>query len=623
MYPSSPVHDLAVEVEQVRRQARRPRAHVARMERLRTAKGLLGQVITAQGQKSDPAALGAFAADWIELCPITSAELAGVTPSEDEAAELTLLWSELYARYLGLMVKYPPSTQRPRILRGIRRCAVTVGPDALGVVRVRALTDTDEFQSRPLNSLRRRAVHALTEGGSTQGKLFKATLPALEPRSDPVETLAVSGYTAVLDFVPEDEQREVLNDMLRLCYAAFDDDPTWSPTGWTWQATVACAGGSVHYEISVDGDRVVRAERLGAGTDRNPAQFVSARGADAMKAELITAYGLTGIEGQGGAEWRPVEIALTAGALSRLPAHGRGQLAGTALIRGAVPPRPVGASLLHVGAYHAGLNRTYDPVQERPLPDPPHLHVYQPIFDHQGLSCCGAPGDAGPVCEFEVLHEMGHAIGQRPPHLARKSWEAGRAAAYRDASALARKLKDVYTSKLSYRRPLRPWTEAIQVYPSGEQAYARAVELLCVALETCDAGAIVTAKQGLATAQTAMRQTRDGLMTAATAVTGCDALPECAQAGTLTEALTNALTGPVPDILRKSRLARDFGDMARRFGFTPITRYAERSDAELIAETYALFCTDPHRLWEWNWRVCRWFEDHCPDPTGYDPVAFP
>ncbi|MGI5328768.1 hypothetical protein [Actinomadura nitritigenes] len=621
MYPSSPVSNLAVEAEQVRQQARKPRTHMERMECLRTAKGLLGRVITAQGQNSDPAALGAFAADWIELCPITSAKLAGVTLSEGEAAELTLLWSELYARYLALVAKHRPSTQRPRILRGIRRCAVTVGPDALRVVRVRALTDTDEFQSKSLNSLRRRAVHALTEDASTAGRLFKAKLPTLEHRPDPVKTLAASGYTAVLDFVPEEEQRDVLNDMVRLCYADVGD-PTWSPVGWTWQTTVVCPSGRVHYEISVDGNRVVRAERLGAGTDRDPVRFVSARAADAMKAELIAAYGLSGIEGQGGAEWRPGEIALMAGALSRLPAHGRTLLTGTALIRGAEPPRPVGASLLHVGAYHAGLNREYDPAQAGPLPAPPHLHVYQPIFDHQGLSCCGAPGDAGPVCEFEVLHEMGHAIGQLPPHLATKSWEAGRAGAYRDASALAQNLKGVYTSKLSYRTPLRPWVEAIQVYPSKEQTYARAVKVLCVALETCDSDAIVTAKEGLATAQTAMRQTRGELTAAAKAVTECDALTECAQAETLTEALNNALTGPVPDIIKKSRLARDFGDMARRFGFTPITQYAERSDAELIAETYALFCTDPHRLWEWNWKVCRWFEDDCPDPTGYTPVAF-
>ncbi|MFG1679067.1 hypothetical protein ACGFNP_02745 [Nonomuraea sp. NPDC049269] len=602
-----------------------------RTKRLKAMDALLVAACTTYDQDKDAFTFGDFLSQWLEISPITSAELAGVALTVEDGDALGAGWERVFGAYLlALLDRWPAMSLtdnrvRDRILAGLRRCAVTVRPCADGVVRLRALTRQDLYQDTALPVLTRRVVQLLLGGGNGPGlTLYRYVLPLYglpAAYANVSRDIEGEGYTTDLSFVPAHERDAVQYAILRTTQMMLKGAPL-DLRGAVWPLTIPVPGGYARYELITDHDGRVRAERLGDGVDRPlPAWLSRARTVDERKASLKQTFQLGGVgdrpPGAKRAEkkWTAAELGQVASVLDRIPAGDRGALTGTSLIRDFALTSDEVASF-HGGMTHVGMGG--DDLDGPPTEPTPHLHCYDVIFEQMARMACGPPGDSGSGGDATVLHEIGHVVTMCPHEQAVREL-----ARLRDKPRTAYEQLDMYLRSQpttnAFVAAFTAWTLAYGAYTAANDAFSEAAHACWQAFRTDVPGNAEALLSHYAEAQKTAVATAEPTMTAAR---GLDALLPAQERKVVlvTEVLLSRHT-LIPGLAAPGfRLAR-FAAYARRVGFVPFTAYGQSSNKEFFAETYALYTTDRERLWQLNWRMCAWMEDGYPALGSYEPTV--
>ncbi|ROO86020.1 hypothetical protein EDD29_3581 [Actinocorallia herbida] len=591
---------------------------------------ILKPAVEAHREAPDPDKYAEFLAAFVESCPVTSAALAGVDLAQADADGVGRDWLSVLAAYLKAVVadwpaiegKAPAGTRR-RILAGIRRACVVPVSGPGGKARHRVLTSADVRQNEPVTVLRRRAVHRLLGGRSgTPFELYTYTQkPYALPSPLPSERSALDaldrlGFGCDPSFLPASERVSVLVAMTVFAGSinSADDRAELVRRHLVRPVEVIVPGGRVRYEITVEpGDRpLMRADRLGETGIRPPAWVTPGSGVAAAKQGLVTALGLSGMPEKGGLPWTEDHVGFVASALVRLPVADRAALRGVALVRHAerpsTAPGSVHAACLHVTEHDID---TGFPA----LPPPPHIHCSNAVFTDVDLTCAGAPGDPAHVGEFTVAHEAGHAVSL--------CFDAENRASIARLTVGLRGYQDALAPVLPYVRQTTARAEAYNALDALLGPFAQAY------------GPAMTADRALEEGD------RTGYAAAVQAYGGfyqneakCAAVLKAAQdADALLDAPQRIFEKYTKVFVRRHRLLHDllssgtaaalvrFATYADRIGLPRLTHYAGTNVQEWFAEVYALFCTDRERLWELDWRLCRWLEDGRPKIADYDPAA--
>ncbi|GIH27201.1 hypothetical protein Aph01nite_55110 [Acrocarpospora phusangensis] len=554
---------------------------------------------------------------WINACPVTSAALASATLDQNDVQQLAPAWEAAFEEYLGVLVQQlgtaGPLTPAVRpwrtwILAGIRRSAVTIGVDAGNRIRVCALTDPR------LVRCRRQAVYLLLEkGNGAPLVIHKVPLPAYQLGDEDLTGALKERNVAVdLAFVPAAESRAVVR-------AVFAADSTGAIAqagpGFVWPLTIPVPGGFVRYELVVGAGqpgKKVRPERLGEVADWPlPAYLTGVPGLQGRKDALQRTFRLAALDDRRATQWTAGELGRVAAAFARMPAHATDALRGAALVRDG------DATAARNGVTHGGYTHNgYDALDNGDqLSPPPHAHYYNVAFDPHDRRSCGPPGDAGSGGDFTLLHELGHVVSFCP-----------RTTLLADRNALVRSCEPKLDDLLARAKRLvavddRPavvtWTKLLDQHVSASSHQWDAAETLCDALHACDAQRIaqaVTVYRGKQqAAATASDQLRD-------AAVNLDLVLPATDRDAVRITGEQLSQNAIPDtMIGMTRRLYDFVRYAAAVEFTPFTDYGHSSNEEFFAETLALFGSDRERLFELNWRVCRWLEDGYPGPTGYNP----
>ncbi|MFI0446795.1 hypothetical protein [Actinomadura sp. 6N118] len=603
---------------------------------------LLTAITDEYTRTDDPAGYAAFLGAWLEACPLTSGALAAVPlPADTVAAEIGPLWENALGLFLETFPPLWPQVKATlpepdvyarRILDGLRRAWVTLRPAASGEYAVRALRRGDLYKGQELVGLRRCAVNTLYPGHGPAFTLWKDvvrehTLAA--PTREQVTRFRERGFTYDDRFVPTAERAAVAAFVVALTALPDQEGPDGriDLRGTIVPLEIDVSGKRIRYEFVTGHDRRIRVERIGPPAPRPVPATLTGTTAE----HLAEAFGLRSVAQRTGSAWTAADVRTVAVILDRARPRLRETFGNLALLRDGQPPGD-DPDLLNGGAYHHSAHDV-DPAE---LPDPPHIHLYDPAFDTRDLRFCGAPGDHGGELEFTLGHELGHVMANEPRHRVFAVLNERREAARPGPDALIDDYKAVHSTlglsaqfRVSQLR--NAWMEARSLHTAAYDLYRKTGHAYANALSSSQADLIDATRPHFEQARTQAEKAARAMAECAVALDKFASEsnlvlqnPSLSRAAALTKALTLDLYRVLEGYVTLSSRVLDFVALARRVGHPILTSYAATDHGEWYAETWALFLTDPERLWDLCWPMYRWLEDGCRRLDAAElPEAFP
>jgi hypothetical protein len=592
---------------------------------------MLGNLPAAARAGNDNAQHAEFVAAWIEACPMTSAAYAGAAVTDADATGPGTTWPGVLGRYLDTLAANWPGLGRRddadgragRIIAGLRRSWITIA--AAGPAAPAGTTPGGS----PMGSALRTALDTLRGGAIAPQPLYcrqaftSKALPARNDLDQVIPWLAAEikkkGYTLDTTFVPAAELYPVHWAVYKATNLPADaGDGDYDVRGTVWPQLVELAGGGLaRYEFVTGPTGLLRPERIGDSRPRPVLPGLAAADYPALvKGALVRDFGLADIDDRPDVKraWSAAELRLLAAALGLLP--DRAAVASLGLVRDAAPPVQPGK--VHTAFFHGRPNTAWDGAQPT-LSALPHLHLSDDVFAAAapGQTFCGFPASPGPSLDWAVIHEIGHAVslGRSGPAIDRAVKADAVAPAAQQQLVTLLEADGGLTSQ--QRGARNAWTATINPHTLAYNIFYGAFNTLYAALQNGSAPAIVAAVPPYAQALTAVRATDQARTDAAAALDA--ALPQQRRRAVTVSAAVSRMHGDRADAIGECAKLLRFASYATTTGFQPFTEYSRKDAGEWFAETFAMFVTDPHRLWDHDWRILSWFTDGCPGPAGYQP----
>jgi hypothetical protein len=564
--------------------------------------------------------------EMIEADPFTSAGLLGTPAFGAEETTAGASHEAFIESYLDDLIGTLPgqtlaSAARDqildRIIAGLRRAFLTVGPGPAGTLDISSITNPTIVEKY------RRVIELLSAAMSVrpaQLNIITDSLPAYDLPPDPVPdvTPQLTGIPDIgaIDFsrVPASELPYVRHGLLQALTTVFPADSTVRLRSASWAVALQVRRGgnivNVRYDLIFDAAFNVRVERLGEAAPREVAPAFAQLSVADKKTQLIADFGLAGVDdrpaapGRSAAAWTAAELDQVKAAYDLIPAGDRASLDGVTLVRDHTGPAPAVGQVL-LGFAHISA----DPAHDEPGPpthDPPHIHYYDDAFAQNAITAVGASGSTGPGGDWTVGHEVGHMR----IFLATRQANAAITAANAQIVGANQGLLALNAALPQAQHQLR------QAYGQARIAADSAIQALNAAVIATPPATAAQRAPLLQAAQTAVAA-RDQAR-AALALAGVSAA--MVQAAANLDAASDALLAATQSLGAASDQIPTFAALAATFGFTAFTDYARRGgDEEFFAETYALFLTDPNRLSAMNRSIFLWFAAGMPMDPAWSP----
>jgi hypothetical protein len=445
------------------------------------------------------------------------------------------------------------------------------------------------------------------------------TLPDPVPEIDDSD-FQIDGnqVTVNLGAVPEEEHASVRYGVREAIRTIFAPPTTIEYRNAYWAVTMPVrAGGNIErirYELVFDNESNIRVERLGEAELREVDSGFASLSVNDKKDALIHDFGLAGVDdrdalpakaaqpghvpplpaipAQPAARWQSSELDQVKAAYELLPQTDRAALRGITLVREHVDPTGGGLQ----GFFHTKPEAIYDEPQP-PAHDAPHIHYYDSAFDSNELGSVGAPGATGPISDWTLLHEVGHAVIYLPLREADAEIESARTIptvpGFRPRSQAERNAYNTWEPlTLSALQAVRDFKDAVMEDPPRPDNELDDLEQ--AALDS--------------------RAPRDN------ARNDPNFPAVILQAAVARDTTVDNLLTAVQHYREANRRNTIFVSIANRLGFHRFTDYARSGgDKEWFAETYALYITDPNRLNEMNRDTFLWFEAGMPFDPDWEP----
>lgn len=558
-----------------------------------------------------------------EATPMTSGGLAGgdlaAAPAAEHLAWLRQLLDDLATRLPQMGLSQSQRDQQyQRLQIALRRAMVTAGTDASGAVSVTQITD-------PAIRQRYQEVVALLVGGQsagTQPRLITDTFPPIT-LPDPIPAPTTAGLRVDVAGAAPDEVDAVrfgVDQVLGITDASGSQIAA-ANTIWPVVLPVRRGGvvSQVRYELTFISRTDVRAERLGEAAARPVPTAFSSLSLVNKKARLVADFGLAAVDDRpshgtrAAADWTDAELEQVFTVYQRFSAPERAALNGVTLVRDHAPSAalltqstlPAGSSLN--GYAHSGADTASDSPGP-PAHGAPHIHYFDTAFSPaNAVTAVGPAGGAGPGGDWTLLHEVGHQF----MFIEMRAASAEVSAANTSLSAAT----TAYNNTPG--RNGAPQSQAISglrvTWQNARSAVNQAVFAFNQGITASPPAANL---DDLLAAVTTAQAARD---TARAAYAGSAVSAAVVAAVTEVDAADDVLLAASIHLRAANEQVSVFRTIANRFGFSPITSYAATGDGEFFAESFALFVSDPDRLFAMNPRMSQWFAAGMPFDPAWSP----